>query len=58
VVDKVALWLVSSEYICFFRQFSLHQILHNHPPVGTGAAGQLVADVPSELEKAWKEYWA
>jgi hypothetical protein len=49
LVDKVALGQVSSEYFCFLRQFSLHQMLHTHLLSGIGAIGQLVADVPNEI---------
>jgi hypothetical protein len=50
MVDKVALGQVFSEYFGFPCQFSFHRLLHSdHVSSGTGAMGQLVADVPSRL---------
>jgi hypothetical protein len=50
VMDKVAMGQVFSQYFGFPCQFSFHLLLHiNHLPSGAGTTGQLVADVPSEL---------
>jgi hypothetical protein len=62
VVDIVALGQVFSEYFGFPCQFSFHQMLHSHLSSVAGTVGQLVADVPSELnltppqeiKKKWK----
>jgi hypothetical protein len=37
VVDKVALGQVFSEYFGFPCQSSFHELLHNHPPLSSGA---------------------
>jgi hypothetical protein len=50
MVDKVALGLVSSQYLGFPCQLSFHRLLHTHHlSSGAGTIGQLVADVPSGL---------
>jgi hypothetical protein len=54
VVDKVALGLVSSEYVVSHCQFSLHRLLrtHHHLSSGAGVTGQLVAGIPNSLTPA------
>jgi hypothetical protein len=51
VVDKVALGQVFSKYFGFPCQFSVHQLLHNHHHLSSGAGKicQLLADVPIGL---------
>jgi hypothetical protein len=52
-VDNVALEQVFSEYFCFPCHFSflplLHTHHHHHLSTAAGTIGQIVADVPSEL---------
>jgi hypothetical protein len=49
VVDKVALGQVFSEHFGFSCHYSFHKLFYTHHISGTGAVGELVADIQSGL---------